>query len=1051
MAYKNKRGRTSMLSVFLIKWALNAVFVCVCLDSRLEQNGFGQSAIVNFSEDKLKSCWFSLNNSTIELRCMLMEVSSTGSVLHVDKESTSVLKNVPILVDSEKADSLFYSQGVVHLGNVSVSPAQKSSSLQCSMFRSDSYGIFSISESLIRSAGILSSSFAFSGRSSFLDVSRCTFSNFSVNKKEDRTKKFRSSFCEVISMSGCYFDKVDDPVDGSVIPHFENTISYMARNNTFFECQRGLLNRKTNEPIIGKSFDTRHVPTVGITEVILEDCDWQKSEAYQVDGGAFYCLSSSVTLKMTNCYFNQCKTVYNIRGSGGAVAVRAAKSLFLFSCTFYQCVTEGGYGGGLISQEVTGCHVVSGCTFDGCRASYGGGLYITYSGECSSRVCNQYSSTAVSNLEKTNDGNEECENAVFECTFSECVAEVLGGGMEIERIKSISVTDLLFGECTSNRGGGLFFLLNTNLYGYVTSGVSYSFFDRCSASSKIAHDAYLIDKWNMIKALFWDCVSRSDTPLENRVYLVKEVGNNEDHTEWIPIVEYGPPSRVSSTGTDKENCNKFPNSCSSIGYLLSKTSESDIYIELQGSSPVLGIESLNGIDVGSKIVEIRGKFDTPRRNYLGIPQMAADKYYFNVGAGKLKLNTFYLQILYVESSMAALSGTGELTLLSIWINGDSAKKYTNPLILATGGTLKLENITVDYLTPASGTTYLLSLTNAATTILSCTIQTGIKGVLTESDVGDDDEFMCKYETGTIAISGGTATINNSTIKSNSWGGLKVDGAQVTLIDSTIADNTISYESMKGERNVVCGGGGAIELHATSAYYINEVQHWLNKGCTFSGNLTQITSSYLNPRISDIILKNTTTATKYEVSIYGHDFLSCAVKVEGKRESDSENDFVIADEISFNGMDRIYAVFNFPESSNTPSSNSFEGIDAEPFAEKKEKTFFGNLPEIMIRLKYVKAPNLTGSSIWDSAELVATNWTKSQTNNVTNGTGTEKPIDDEPFPLFPVIAISAGSVVVIVLIVICCCCCCHHKCCCQKKKQKEKKLKRKDRSKDIELN
>ncbi|KAH7821074.1 uncharacterized protein MONOS_12904 [Monocercomonoides exilis] len=1040
-----------MLSGFLIKWTFIVAFVCVCLDSRLEQNGFLQSAIVNFSEDILKGSCFSLKNSTIELRCMSMEIASTGSILHVDKESTSILKDVPIFVDSAKADSLFFSRGVIQLGNISVSPAQKSSSLQCSMFRSDGCGSFSISESSIRSAGILSSSFAFSGQASLVDISRCTFSNFSVNKKEDRTKKYRSSFCEEISMSGCHFNKVDDPVDGSVIPHFGDTISYMARNNTFFECQRGLLNQRTNEPIIGESFDARRAPDAGATEVILEDCDWQKSEAYQVDGGAFYCSRSDVTLKMTNCYFNQCKTVFNIYGHGGAVAIGAAKSLFLFSCTFYQCVTDGGNGGGLITQGVTGCHVVSGCTFDGCRASFGGGFSISYSGECTSRICSQYSSSAVSNLEKTNDGNDDCENAVFECTFSKCDAVNIGGGMQIERTKSIRVMDLLFSECTSNQGGGLYFRYNTNQYGYVTSGVSYSFFDRCSASRKIAHDAYLFDNWNMIKALFSDCLSRTDTPLENRVYLVKNVGDNEDHTEWIPIVEHGPPSRVSSTGTDEENCNKFPNSCSSIGYLLSKTAESEIYIELKGSSSIIGIESSNGIDIGSKAVEIKGKLDTTRKNYLGIPQMATDKYFFNVGAGKLKLNTFYLEILYVESSMAALSGTGELTLLSIWINGDSAKKYTNPLILATGGTLKLESISVDYLTPASGTTYLLSLTNTATTILSCTIQTGIKGVLTESDVGDDDEFMCKYETGTVAITGGTATINNSTIKSNSWGGLKVDGAQVTLIDSTIVDNTISYESLKGERNVVCSGGGAIELQATSAYYVNEVQYWLNKGCTFSGNLTQITSSYLNPGIYSIILKNTTTATKYDVTIVGYDFLSCAVKVEGKRESDSENDYVIADEISFDGMDRINAVFNFPESSNASGSNSFEEIDAAPLAEREKKTYSGNLPAIMIRLKYVKAPNLTGNSIWDSAELATTSWTKSQTNNVTNGTGTEKPIDNEPFPLVPVICICVGCVVVIVLIVICCCCCCHHKCCCQKKKPKEKKSKRKENSKDIELN
>ncbi|KAH7832293.1 uncharacterized protein MONOS_8467 [Monocercomonoides exilis] len=884
-----------------------------------------------------------------------------------------------------------------------------------------------------------------------MEISQCIFHNFSVINKEDHTNKFQSRFCEEISISGCYFDKVDDPVDGSVVPHFENTISYIARNNTFFECQRGLLNRKTNEPIIGESFDARQAPAAGTTELILEDCDWQKSEAYQVDGGALFCSSTAVTLKMTNCYFNQCKTVFNIYGSGGAVAIGAAKSLFLFSCTFYQCETEGGNGGGLITQGVTGCHVVSGCTFDGCRASYGGGFSISYSGECTSRICSQYSLSAMSNLEKTNDGNDECEYVVFECTFSECNAVNIGGGMQIRRTKSTKVMELLFIQCTSYKGGGLHYIYSTNLYGYVASDVFNSFFDKCSASSKIGHDAYLFDGWNMIKALFWDCVSRTDTPLENRVYLENDFGDDADYTAWIPIVEHGPPSRVSSTGADEENCNKFPNSCSSIGYLLSKTAENDIYIELQGSSPVIGIESLNGIDVGSKTVEIRGKFDTTRRNYLGIPQMASDKYYFNVGAGKLKLNTFYLDILYVESSMAALSGTGEISLLLIWISGDSTKKYANPLILATGGTLKLESISVDYLMPVSGTTYLLSLTNTATTILSCTIQTGTNEVFTESDIGDDDEFMCKYDTGTIAISGGTATINNSTIKSNSWGGLKVDGAQVTLIDSKITDNTVIYDLMKGERNVVCSGAGTIELQATSASYVDEVQHWLNKGCTFSGNLTQITSSYLKPTIYDLGVKNTSTVRKFEVSIYGNDFLSCAVKVEGKRESDSESDYVIADEVLFDGMDKIDAVFIFPESSNASSSNSFENVDEESFAEKEKKTSSGNLPEIMIRLKYVKAPNLTGSSIWDSAEYVATNWTKSQTNNITNGTGTEKPIDDEPFPLIPVIAISAGSVVVIVLIVICCCCCCHHKCCCQKKKQKEKKSKKKVKSKDIELN
>ncbi|KAH7822739.1 uncharacterized protein MONOS_9051 [Monocercomonoides exilis] len=1042
-----------------IEHILAAALLIFCASSAFAPEAEKGSVLLPPTNGLFNSCIFGLKNSTLELKGMVTMAGKEGVVLQGDAESKSILRNVAIFVDWRKEGALFSSEGCVRASNMSIAPALETASLHCSVCRMGELGTFALSESSAESVAVSTSSFILSGAAKSLSVCRCTFFNFSVKNEGSDGKEEHCCFCQETSMSGCQLERVDDPVDGSVVPHFGAPCTglFVADNNTFLNCQRGMLKRRLNKQFTDETFTKRQVAPDGETEVIFVNCKWERcTSGSNVYGGGLFCESNTVALQLKECCFNECQS----DKSGGAVAVLKVKSILVLSSDFFNCSCNQ-YGGGIRVARITNCLKFSECNFEECSSNFvGGGIYLDNEGsECDPAKYPAYSSLLAStNSLMTNVVNDKCQYQIFHCSFSKCTATNFGGGVFIIRQSRILTTEMMFLHCNTlqKQGGGLDFESQKKAEA-ITHEMKYALFDYCSAGSGIGHDVKILDTYRLVDEMFFECRSRSNTPDGNRVcYTFNSV--DEVKNEWIPLCSSDIAFRITASGSDEIGCEKSPIGCQSIKYILDqKASENTISINVIGSSLIVGKESNTGIIVDAKTILISGKLDTLIGTTYVIPGMALDVYFFNVLTGKLELSLFDVSVPSATCSMVLVSGSGELVVESQNIKGVAGIKYTNPLIQATNGKVSMEMVRISEMLSVNTHTPLMKLSNTKISMMLCDIETGGGGVFTDEYEGKEEEFACRYATGSIAVTRGAVTIEKCKIKSNSWGGLSVDNADVIIIDSDITENALTYKSMKGERNLVCHGGGIIRLKASKQEYLDKVQYWINDGCALTDNLTQIDSTFIRPVIVEAKVKETSTEAKLDLTISGRNLLSCGVKVQGKRGSDADDVYQFPSVMSFNGMESIEATFNLPagdlKSVSSSGSSEPDGSKAKNVSNAKKEFF--------IRLQYLKEPNLSGASVWDSAKVAFT-------SIVIVLIDVDDPIPQpDPTPSEPrrtnegaIIGAVLGSVLgvfVIVAAVVSACCCYHRKVCCygaKKEKYEEEDANKgeiEESGKEVEMN
>ncbi|KAH7826325.1 uncharacterized protein MONOS_13490 [Monocercomonoides exilis] len=496
------------------------------------------------------------------------------------------------------------------------------------------------------------------------------------------------------------------------------------------------------------------------------------------------------------------------------------------------------------------------------------------------------------------------------CTFSHCAADGAGGG-----------------GCTATSGGGLYFQIKDGSQETAKHEIQKTFFDKCSIACGTGHDAFISDVAGLVGDLFLNCSSRTNYPDEVRVFL--ECTESHPKNEWIPTVDHGPA----------------------------------------GSTSVEGEESTTGINIATKNLMIIGKYDESSNAVFVIPEMVIDKYFFNVSMRKLELLKFDVSVPGATSSMVLLCGTGELVMKNQNINGKSTVKYTNSLITAASGKISMESVTITEMRPDRMRIPLISLNNVVASLMMCDFETGADEAFVESD-GEGEEFLCSYKTGVVEVAGDSTTIDRCTIKFNSLIGLKVVGTQVFIKDSDITDNTVRYETNILNRNVACTSGGSINYQASDSSFLQKVQHWVNDRCTISGNITNVDSPLIKPTIRQLTCKPESKISRVEVLFIGTDFISCAIRIEGKCESELDEAYRVADSMTFTETESVEAILNlitrqkvsaFKKSSSINSTSSKSNEDSA----SDKKTV------IAIRMKYLIIPNLSGGSIWDTSEVEST--------------------------------------------------------------------------------
>ncbi|KAH7814966.1 uncharacterized protein MONOS_16254 [Monocercomonoides exilis] len=308
-------------------------------------------------------------------------------------------------------------------------------------------------------------------------------------------------------MSSCSFSSVCDVYDGGIVRSLNNPLAPLTASNTsFIGCCR------TKNVVCEGNADNKKQPErQSITENIANTftwCEWNGSKATGnvqdgsdsgSNGGAIYMHNlKSGEMFVTHCAFNDCYASWD----GGAIMAHTIKSVDIRNNFYNSCIAQNQFGGGMCVHAISTCVRISGCEFQTCKASSGGGgLYL-----------NDFQVSGAGCIPTENgEGESAC---VFDCCFTSCsVTNSYGGGMYCRSVPAteFKMRNIKFISCTAfSHGGGL------DLFPDKTSAPVndyYCFFlffhgCRCSRDQPHGHDVYYEDRYSLYlssNSPFYEC------------------------------------------------------------------------------------------------------------------------------------------------------------------------------------------------------------------------------------------------------------------------------------------------------------------------------------------------------------------------------------------------------------------------------------------------------------------------------------------------------------------------------------------------------------------
>ncbi|KAH7824999.1 uncharacterized protein MONOS_6794 [Monocercomonoides exilis] len=283
--------------------------------------------------------------------------------------------------------------------------------------------VVSVSSSHFSSFCVSSAPFISSHSIPLVSLSKLSFFNISTATSDclSSSTSFSQTTC---FMSSCSFSSVCDVYDGGIVPSLNNPFSSLTvSNSSFIGCCR-----TRNVECIGTEDKKKHPEkqndsTNGQNTFIW--CEWNGSKASGTNnthtdgasnGGAIFMYDqSSATVSISHCAFNNCFAYW----SGGGILCAKIKIVEIENNTFESCSTQDWAGGGMSIFTISHCIRISGCEFQGCKASsYGGGVDL-----------DNFNVSGAGCIGTENGGEESA--CVFDCSFDSCtVTNSHGGGID---------------------------------------------------------------------------------------------------------------------------------------------------------------------------------------------------------------------------------------------------------------------------------------------------------------------------------------------------------------------------------------------------------------------------------------------------------------------------------------------------------------------------------------------------------------------------------------------------------------------------------------------
>ncbi|KAH7829236.1 uncharacterized protein MONOS_14211 [Monocercomonoides exilis] len=434
-------------------------------------------------------------------------------------------------------------------------------------------GRISVSESRFSS----SSPFFFSPSISLISLFHLVFFNISTANEACSPSTTMSTQTSCF-MSSCSFSSVCNAYDGGIVPSLNNPYASLTASNTsFVGCFR------TRNVVCEGTSDVKLTPErQSITENIANTftwCEWNGSKTTgDVDdhtdrtsnGGAINMNNlASASISIQHCTFNNCYAHYG----GGGVICRQIKTLIAEDNTFNDCTAQSYYGGGLYVYYITSCVRISGCEFQGCKASIqGGGLFLE-----------NFQVSGPGCIPTENGGGESA--CVFDCSFASCsVTSTTGGGMRCYNVPNqFKMRSIQFISCSATAyGGGLSFRPEKSekpddgFYCY------FLFFHECKCrdeSNPYGHDAYYVDYYNVFLSTgnpFYECYT-TNTDDQRMCYVYNYSSSGSwvyDQTMKMDWLKRGILNRfvAASGGNEEELCGLDESSaCRTIGVAVEKS------------------------------------------------------------------------------------------------------------------------------------------------------------------------------------------------------------------------------------------------------------------------------------------------------------------------------------------------------------------------------------------------------------------------------------------------------------------------------------------------
>ena len=234
-----------------------------------------------------------------------------------------------------------------------------------------------------------------------------------------------------------------------------------------------------------------------------------------------------------------------------------ASSCVVSGCSFTQCESSSGYGGGLCLYYISACTLVKNSTFDNCTVYYGGGGLGIYYSNVTQSACDEGVSGGI----------------VSGCSFTLCASTASsydGGGVHLNQISVSPIHSCSFTSChSSNNGGGLNWGYPTDEQLTLTTWIYDCVFELNLASSN-GHDVYINSNDTDRSTSIFDSLSYTATNQEKRV-----MWKSTNRDSWLPYrvafdgIVYLDPSLTSSSSS----CGLNATPCSS----LRESIESSLY------------------------------------------------------------------------------------------------------------------------------------------------------------------------------------------------------------------------------------------------------------------------------------------------------------------------------------------------------------------------------------------------------------------------------------------------------------------------------------------